>query len=145
MFFAIAVCTLTACKTQKPGLENSEENKPFRGTGWELVEAFGEPILLPDRSKIPFFTLNTDGNLFSGNTACNQIFGKYVVSEEGFAFMDVASTEMYCESTAQIELDFINVMQQVQNYEVKGSELIFYKGEEVLARFKALQQIPGQE
>lgn len=140
LLFALVIL---GCKSTEPG-KQSISSEPLRGTGWELIEAFGKDIELPDRSKLPYFVLNINDNKFTGNTACNSMFGNFYLEEGGFAFAEVGSTEMYCESTSHIEQELFKIMRQTDNFSIEGNTLMLLSGEEIIGRFTAMEIVPEQ-
>lgn len=141
--FIFLVLSIIGCKSTEPG-QQTISSEPLRGTGWELVESFGKVIELPDRSKLPYFILNVNDNKFTGNTACNSMFGNFFLEEGGFVFSEVASTEMYCEYTSHIEQEMFKILRETDGYQIEGNTLILFSGEEVIGRFSAMEIAPEQ-
>ncbi len=131
-----------SCKSGEKSTKTETTNQSILGSGWELVEAFGEPIVLPDRSNIPYLAFNVGDLAVTGSTACNKLFGNYYMGEDAFGFAEIASSEMYCESTAEIERTMLNVMNQTNNYKVIGETLEFYSGDKMIAKFTKMAQVP---
>lgn len=133
-FAAAALLVMTACGGP------AVENKPLEGTQWKLSTMEG--ITAEAINKVPdFFTLklNAADTMISGRTNCNRFFGKYHLDGKELEFSKMGMTRMACMDM-QHETAFVNMLDQVDSYTIKGDELqLFNDQNDVLAVFTAVE------
>lgn len=99
--FALAGLILTAC--------SGGTSAPIVGE-WELL-SYGEassptPALPEVDTSISF----DENGQFGGNVGCNFFGGEYKVSGDQITFDSIASTQMYCEATAEQESAVLGIL-----------------------------------
>lgn len=107
---------------------------------WKLTELRGQSVTYKnDTDKEAFMTLKTEGNRVHGNFGCNTFNGTYELkSGNRISFSQMASTMMMCPNM-EIEQQFNEVLQQVDNYNLNGDTLVLNKARMApLARFEAV-------
>lgn len=103
---------------------------------WVLTELQGKPVAKNEELKEAFIQFEMETGAFHGNGSCNNIFGPYELKEGNrISFGNTASTMMAC-SDMQMEMAFLEVLRQVDNYSVSDSTLSFQKAKMApMARF----------
>lgn len=131
-YFAAAALLLTmaACG-------NAGHDKPLEGTTWKLTRMDGIPSAAIDR-EADFFTLefNTADTMVAGRTNCNRFFGKYELKGNELDFENLGMTRMACPDM-QYEDAFVKMLDEVDRFEIKGSQLTLMDDHKTLAVFKA--------
>jgi heat shock protein HslJ len=80
---------------------------------WQRVQ-YGDGRLVEPKDPAAFtLTMMEDGS-FSATTDCNQVGGRYAISDDAITFSDVFSTKMYCEGSQ--EADFTSVLTAATAY-----------------------------
>ena len=74
--------------------------------------------------------------LVSGRTNCNRFFGKYEKQDGKLEFGNLGMTRMACPDM-QYEDAFVRMLDEVDRYEIVGSELKLYDDKTLLAGFRA--------
>ena len=95
-----------------------KNNMPLKGTEWHLMRLMGRDLSV-DADKF-LFTFSEDGE-FGGTGACNRI-----------SFENLASTRMMCPD-ANLEAQFVEVLDRATHYEVDGNVLMILSNGEVQA------------
>lgn len=70
-----------------------------------------------------------------GNGGCNSFGGSFERSGNQLKISQVFSTKMFCEATQAIEDKFLNHLQNVTRYEIRGGRLYLYAGEKAVLEF----------
>jgi heat shock protein HslJ len=119
--FFVGILAL-ACHPQKILVAN--ENPV--GRSFEVVSMPGADFFTGGK---PFLQFGEAGQL-GGNTGCNGFFGEYNLQGNNLTMLIQGATKMYCEGVN--EEAFIELMQKVETYTLKGEELrLFAKGKEL--------------
>ena len=140
-YFAAAALLLamTACGgSQKEAL-------PLEGTTWKLAKMEAIPAKAVD-AEADFFTLQFSAadTLVSGRTNCNRFFGRYELKGKKLEFENMGMTRMACLDM-QYEDAFVKMLDDVDRFEIKGSELTFFDDDKSLAVFKAVEKEPAKK
>lgn len=134
----IILAYATSCTpTSKPN--TSTEEISITNNYWKLIELNGNPIITDSIQRAaPHITLKQDDSAFHGNTGCNTMAGTYELrSLNRVTFSKIISTKMACMNTMQVESDFLNVLEQADNYIITGDTLVLNRARMApLARFK---------
>ena len=131
---------------------------PLIGTSWTALEiAFNEENttqISPNHN----ITLSFDSDRTHGSTGCNRYFGEYQqLSESSFSTSIFGLTRMYCQDTMVQEMNYMRFLRsRIFFYKIictgeSEDELILFdaipgpegelvQGEEVLARFRILNE-----
>ena len=108
---------------------------------WMLIELNGNPIKNDSSSqRIPQIVFRSAENKFNGNTGCNSMAGTYELKENNRILLTgIFSTKMACMNNMEIEGQFLNALEQADNYTLTGDSLILNKARMVpLAQFKRI-------
>jgi len=133
-FFALSGFLLSACSSSTGVTNISLKKSSIYNTDWkllnednELVKGFnGEYVNLT----IDEPTLNSNG--YAG---CNKFSSTISITEENnISFGPVTSTEMSCPSY-RIEDSYLNLLKNVNRYEIKKNEMFLYKNNILLLKF----------
>ena len=107
---------------------------PLIGTKWHLVRVMERDLNISDEQFV--FTFAEDGN-FSGTAACNTMMGRYSTTQTGgLKISDLASTRRLCPE-ADLEAQFIAVLERTTHYEVDGDMLLLLSNGELQAVMQA--------
>lgn len=125
LFLAMTAC----CGSQT-------KNLPLEGTTWKLAKMDSIPASVIT-SEEDAFTLefNAADTLVAGHTNCNRFFGPYELKEKSLRFGTLGMTRMACPEM-QYEDYFVRMLDQVNGFEIQGSELKLLAGDQVVAEFQ---------
>lgn len=108
---------------------------------WKLIEINGQKVTAENfTSKEPHLILKSEENRVNGNGGCNSFFGTYEMQANAnrISFSKIGSTRMACMEP-NVEADFLNVLETVDNYTVKNDTLQLNKARMApLAKFVAV-------
>jgi heat shock protein HslJ len=140
LFAGIALCILGACNSTKKTPSAAEIT--LEGTYWRLTELMGKPV--PKESamkKESFIMLDKTNTRVSASGGCNVLGGSYAVEDGNrIKFSAFIGTQMACPDM-EIEQQLLKALEQADNYNITGSNLILNKARMApLARFEAAQQ-----
>jgi heat shock protein HslJ len=76
-----------------------------------------------------------EANKITGFAGCNYYGGNFSFNENEISFSDIYSTKRACPDL-DIETEFFNLLNEVDNYEIKGNNLYLYKGKLLYLHFK---------
>lgn len=134
LVLALAV-VVVACTTKK----NMGTKKDDLSGTWELDYISGPRIafdgLYPNKK--PFLKVEADSNRISGNTSCNNFFGKLNRDGHNISFKDgLGMTKMACPG--QGESTFVSTFEKINKYDItdEGKTLHLIMGDIALMRFK---------
>jgi putative lipoprotein len=73
-------------------------------------------------------TLNFDPTTASGNSGCNTFNGPYQLRDNSLTIGPLASTQVACadQAISNQEASYLDALQQVIRYEIRGNELILF-------------------
>lgn len=119
-------------------LEKTLRDPRIEDRRWVLTELRGRPFEAGEDYREAFILLDAETGRISGNTSCNNFFGRYVI-EAGNRIRvagNLGSTMMACPDMA-IEQSFLDVLTVIDNYSVTGDELTLNRARMApLARFR---------
>lgn len=128
-----AAATLLFAMTACGG--SSQKNLPLEGTTWKLARMESIPSTAVAAEEDAFtLEFNAADTLVAGRTNCNRFFGKYTLSGKNLKMGPLGMTRMACPDM-QYEDSFVQMLDEVDGYEIKGSELKLLDGEQVVAEF----------
>ncbi|QSA97047.1 META domain-containing protein [Methylococcus sp. EFPC2] len=117
---------------------NALAETPLRGTYWKLVRLNGEPVRVAERQQEPHLIFAADQPRLSGNSGCNRVTGGFESSGDKLKFGQLAGTMMACIQGMELERPFLQALEKVARYRIKGSHLELLDAEgSPLARFEA--------
>ncbi|MEK8180810.1 META domain-containing protein [Flavobacterium buctense] len=129
------------CSTPKniPANNESEVNYPLTETYWKLIELNGQPVTAVENRREAFLILKKDNNRVNGNSGCNNLNGYYqLTGQTELTFSKMATTMMACKDMT-IEKAFLETLQRVDNYAIKGKVLSLSKAKMApMAKFEVV-------
>ena len=135
---AALLVTMAACGS-------AAQDKTLEGTTWKLAKMESIPATAINQ-ETDFFTLefNAADTMVAGRTNCNRFFGRYELKGQKLEFENLGMTRMACPEM-QYEDAFVKMLDEVDRYEIKGSELKFYDDKKVVAEFRAVQDAAAKK
>ncbi len=92
---------------------------------WRAVELSGMAVpALPDKREA-YLVFGSDGRL-SGSDGCNRVTGTYKLKGDAVTFGQMASTQMACIDTPEIERRFHGALKGTGHWRIEGGRLQFY-------------------
>lgn len=120
----------------KPPAESASANVPLTETYWKLAEVYGKPLSADTSAfRTAHLIFRNTENRVVGNGSCNSISGTYTLADKnGIVFSNMISTKMACPKL-DVETQFLNALQAVDGYRIKGDTLMLTKSEtDILAK-----------
>ena len=134
LFIAAVALILASCAQPKVA------DLPFENTCWKLVELNGDEN--PAFAAGDSFTFKLDGEAITGKGSVNRFFGGYELSDEGFKVGDMGMTRMMGPNI-ELEDAYVQMLHNVDGYEVNGEALLLLSEGAPVARFEAFE--PSEE
>lgn len=136
--FSVSIL-LFSCNTTKT--KKVEKTSEITEKYWKLIEINGQKVTAENATaKEPHLILKSEENRVNGNGGCNSFFGTYELqaNTNRISFSKMGSTRMACMGV-NVEDDFLNVLETVDNYTVKNDTLQLNKARMApLAKFVAV-------
>ena len=118
-----------------------QSDSPLRGTQWKLVRLGETLVEAAGKQREPHLILASSEPRVSGNAGCNRVAGSFEVDGDKLRFSRMVSTRMACVAGMEQEQRFLQSIEKVERYRIKGSELeLLDAGGTVIARFQAVAQ-----
>ncbi|ESQ94253.1 META domain-containing protein [Asticcacaulis benevestitus] len=139
---ALSAIIITGCATDqapRPGSGAMTSHEAvITEKYWKLVELNGHPV--EPGPNDTYITLKRDGQRLIGSGGCNRLGGTYTLGAMNWVrFSQIVSTEMACTQGMETETQFLDVLNNVDSYDVKGDRLVLNKARMApLARFEAV-------
>ncbi len=123
---------ILAKKKEAVEIENIE------GIQWVLITMNGQNIEEENAGpKDIYLMLRRSENRFYGSGGCNSINGMYAQAKTNhISFTNIASTKMAC-TKMELEYQFLKMLKEVNNYQLKGDTLVLKKNKETKSEFIA--------
>lgn len=126
----IILSILISCQTRKAII-----NHGLPITNQWIISSFEDENNTPV-FKSSLITINEKEKKFNGNGACNAISGNVFISGNSIKFEKIISTRMSCPHLKQ-EAKFIQTLNDVTNFEIKGCELFLFQGNKKIATLES--------
>jgi len=96
------------------------------GKHWRLIELRGNEVPeFEDKSRQPYFVLNVENNTVNGHGGCNRFSGMYVIKTGNrISFSPLAATQMFCFDNMEIESEFMQIFEIVDNYTINEYNIL---------------------
>jgi heat shock protein HslJ len=101
---------------------------------WVLTEMKGVPVQLSGTRRDAYLEFRWSEKRFTGNGGCNTINGTYTLEKRQLQFPEVTSTEIACNDI-EFEKLFLNLLREVDRYEMENADLVMKDGRKVILRF----------
>ncbi len=136
---ALSILAFVAMRCQSSAPGSNVPDASLKETYWKLTELNGQPIPVPGPDKREIHIILKNGDRLQGFAGCNNIMGSFEVKNDfSITFSGVASTMMACPDM-KTEDDLKKILEQVDNYTIKGNSLSLNKARMApLARFEAV-------
>ncbi len=108
----------------------------FEDTYWRLKTLNGKEAKTYDNQTEAHFILRD--NMISGSDGCNNFFMPVEYEGNSINFKEGGSTLMLCPAGEEQAREFIQTLQKVTKWEIKGSVLRFLADDNVVATFEAV-------
>ena len=142
-------CALAAfaCACVSPGdgprpsepAPGKQTDSPLRGTHWKLVRLGETPVETAAKQREPHLILASSEPRVSGSGGCNRVAGGFELDGDKLRFSRMVSTRMACVAGMEQEQRFLQSIEKVERYRIKGSDLeMLDAGGAVVARFQAV-------
>ena len=82
-----------------------------------------------------FINFDSEKGSVGGNGSCNSFGSKIILDGNTISFKNMFSTKMYCSDEQSTENEFLNKLQKVTRYEIKGKNLLLYAGDKLVLEF----------
>ena len=127
-----ALLLLSNCTTQTKVPDNVKRE-------WMLVEFqdFSKELMMTSKAQLNLSD-QTPAGKFAANMGCNNIFGQAIFSSNGMVkFSEIASTEMFCDKSMDLEAAFAKDLSGMTNYKVEGHYLTLSNSSGKIMKFVA--------
>ena len=116
-----------------------QSDSPLRGTHWKLVRLGETPAEAAGKQREPHLILASAEPRVSGSGGCNRVAGSFELDGDKLRFGRMLSTRMACVAGMEQEQRFLQSIEKVERYRIKGSDLEMLDARgAVLARFQAV-------
>ncbi len=96
---------------------------PLRNTYWKLVGLGGTPVAAAGGQHRPYLIFAPGDMRVSGSNGCNRIAGRFELDSDKLRLRDMASTMMACPSGMEQEQLFLQLLDKVERYRIRGTRL----------------------
>ncbi len=104
------------------------------GRKWYILTMNEAPLALPEGAERPW--LEMQGGQLQGFGGCNNLMGSYVLQNDRLSFTEVGSTKKYCPDLQATERSILDMLAQVNSFQMAGDSLQFLQGMQILASLK---------
>jgi heat shock protein HslJ len=119
------------------GVKNGNTTPPEpEGIKWVMAELPALPNAKVPAKDGPFMLLEKSTGKTNGSGGCNSFFGSYTRSDDKLDISNIASTKKYCVELQELENAFFAALDAANRYMVNGKELLLFKDDTQLAKFK---------
>jgi len=113
------------------------------GTYWVLTRLEDRPVARPQRGLGAHLVLDAKEGRAAGSGGCNRFMGSFSRHGERLEFGRLASTMMACETSMDLERDFLRALSRARRWTITGSHLELRDADDQrIARFEAR---PGED
>jgi heat shock protein HslJ len=129
---ALSSMFITSCSSTSATNINIKKISIYN-SDWKLINDDNILVRGFNRENV---TLNINDNTFnvSGFAGCNNYTSTITTDNDKIKFGPIASTKIICPNY-KIEDSFLDLLDDVNRYEIKGSELYLYKNNILLFKF----------
>lgn len=99
------------------------DNAVLEGPEWKLYKMGDKLVEVEEK---PYLVFQKEPGVVNGYTGVNNISGEYTLGENSLKFEKLFMTQMYNEKGAQLEKDFVKVLNSEVTYMIYGDTLTFY-------------------
>jgi copper homeostasis protein (lipoprotein) len=114
-------------------------DSPLRGTYWKLVRLSETAVQAAEKQREPHLIFANDEPRVSGSGGCDSVTGNFELDGERLRLRGMAGTMMACLAGMEQEQRFLQSMENVERYRIRGSHLeMLDSAGAVIARFEAV-------
>lgn len=118
---------------------NPLADSPLRDTYWKLVRLGETPVRVAQRQREPHLIFASAEPRVSGSGGCNRVTGSFQQDGDTLRLRQTAGTMMACPAGMEQEQLFLQSLEKVARYRIKGSHLeMLDAAGAVIARFEAV-------
>jgi copper homeostasis protein (lipoprotein) len=118
---------------------NPVGDSPLRGTYWKLVRLSDTPAQAFEKQREPHLIFANFEPRLSGSGGCNRLTGGFELDGDKLRLRGMAGTMMACPAGMEQEQRFLQSLDKVERYRIRGSHLeMLDAGDGVIARFEAV-------
>lgn len=151
IIFSLGVLFLMSCQSNSSSGENNPAAQAAATAApigadimhkhWKLVEINGQPVTNPPANQKEAYIMLMDSNKLAGNTGCNEMSGRYEISEGNrIRFFGIGTTMMACQDVA-IEQELGRNLHLMDNYSINGTQMTLQKAKMApMFRFEAIEK-----
>lgn len=112
---------------------DTSSNTPFENHKWTLRSLNNKKVVIPESAKEVYVLFKSDGNQVEGFGGCNNFYGSFKRNKDKIELGQMASTDMFCESTMETESDFLKALGAAKKIKISGNKLSLYDSSKVIA------------
>ena len=134
---------MNACGPHQEATTNDMENKITAQTSKEelsgvyIVQLLAEELLEYKKLTLNF---NTETKTVSGFSGCNNFSCSYKENVGNISFVDIISTEMYCEDGSKTEAIFMKSLSNTKTFQLKNGALVLQTENGVVLTAQSLKK-----
>jgi heat shock protein HslJ len=114
-------------------------DSPLRGTYWKLVRLGDSPVASAAKQHEAHLVFADDTLRVAGSGGCNRVTGSFELDSDRLHIGRMAATMMACPEGMELEQRFLDTLEHVESYLIRGSHLEMLDAEGVVsARFEAV-------
>jgi copper homeostasis protein (lipoprotein) len=119
---------------------NPRAASALANTYWKLTRLGVDPVAAASRQREPHLVLRANEGRVAGSGGCNRIMGGFTTGDgDQLAFSRMASTMMACDDGMEQEQRFLQALERVARYRIRGSHLDTFDATGArVARFEAV-------
>lgn len=102
---------------------NTLADSPLRGTYWKLVRLGDNPVAAAAQQREAHLILAADALRVAGSGGCNRVTGSFELDGDRLHFGGMASTRMFCPNGMDQDKRFLEVLEHVERYRIRGGHL----------------------
>ena len=114
--------------------EAKQQSSSLFNTKWALKKIHN-PTGTEDVTGKAFIKFDEEKKSAGGNGSCNSFGSSLSIEGNTVQFKNIFSTKMYCEEVQQTENSFLNKLNEVNRFEIKGNVLSLYHDKKLLLEF----------
>ena len=128
--FSLIAAIFAGCCAQKSTTESA--NLLFNKE-WQLVKINGKDV----KTTKAFIVFSANRRV-SGNLGCNNFSGTYETNGKSLKLSQLISTRIMCIDSISMKIEdgFTAALNNIDNFQIKGGELLLKKGKKTLAVLK---------
>lgn len=102
---------------------NTLADSLLRGTYWKLVRLGDNSVVAATKQREAHLVFSAEELRVTGNGGCNRVIGSYQLDGDRLRFGRMASTMMSCPDGMDQEKRFLEALEHVERYRIRGSHL----------------------